>query len=59
LARRVHDTHPQIPVIIVTGYGDIDSGKEANAVLQKEQMFPALLEKIKVYLGESEATPAA
>lgn len=60
LARRVHDTHPEIPVIIVTGYGNVDSGKEANAVLQKEQMFPALLEKIKSYLGESGATtPAA
>jgi hypothetical protein len=25
-----------------------------NACLQKEQLFPALLEKIKLYLGESE-----
>lgn len=57
LAREIHAIRPGIPVIIVTGYGPIDSGKDANAVLQKEQMFPALLEKIKSYLGESE--PAA
>jgi CheY-like chemotaxis protein len=59
LARRVHDTNPEIPVIIVTGYADVDSGKDAKAVLQKEQMFPALLEKIKCYLGEAETAPAA
>jgi two-component system C4-dicarboxylate transport response regulator DctD len=59
LAKRVHATNPEIPVIIVTGYGPLDSGKDANAVLQKEQMFPALLEKIKVYLGESDPATAA
>jgi CheY-like chemotaxis protein len=60
LARRVHATNPEIPVIIVTGYGPLDSGNDAKAVLQKEQMFPALLEKIKAYLGESSPSrPAA
>jgi len=56
LARLVHATNPEIPVIIVTGYGYIDGGKDVNACLQKEQMFPALLEKIKTYIGESEST---
>ncbi len=55
----MHDTHPEMPVIIVTGYADVHSGPDAKAVLQKEQMFPALLEKIKSYLGEAEAAPAA
>lgn len=57
LARRVHEKHPQVPVIIVTGYGPIDGDKDVAACLQKEDLFPALLEKIKTYLGEKEAKP--
>ena len=52
LARQIHQRDPQVPVIIVTGYGPVDGGTDVNACLQKEEMFPALLEKIKVYLGE-------
>jgi len=55
LAKQVHQKDPSVPVIIVTGYGPVDGGKDVNACLQKEQLFPALLEKIKLYLGESEA----
>ena len=54
LARHIHEKDPQVPVIIVTGYGPVDGGKDVNACLQKEELFPALLEKIKFYLGESE-----
>lgn len=54
LARQIHQRDPQVPVIIVTGYGPVDGGKDVNACLQKEEMFPALLEKIKVYLGEGD-----
>lgn len=54
LAKHVHEKNPQVPVIIVTGYGPIDGGKDVNACLQKEELFPALLEKIKQYLGDSE-----
>ena len=54
LARKIHASHPEVPVIIVTGYGHIDGGKDVDACLPKEQMFPALLEKIKTYLGEGE-----
>lgn len=57
LARRVHEKHPEVPVIIVTGYGPIDGGKDVAACLQKEDLFPALLEKIKTYLGEQEEKP--
>ena len=58
LARQIHATDPGVPVIIVTGYGPIDGGKDVNACLQKEQMFPALLDQIKTYLGESEPANA-
>ena len=58
LAKHVHAANPEIPVIIVTGYGKVDGGKDVQACLQKEEMFPALLEKIKVYLGEP-GTPQA
>lgn len=56
LAQRVHTTNPETPIIIVTGYGPIESGDAAMAVLQKEQMFPALLEKIATFLGEKDVS---
>ena len=54
LAQKVREKSPNIPVIIVTGYGPIDGGKNVAACLQKEDLFPALLEKIKFFLGEAE-----
>src|SRR3954447_9601082 len=54
LARQIHAKDPSVPVIIVTGYGPVDGGQDVNACLQKEEMFPALLEKIKLYLGEAD-----
>ncbi|HLI64064.1 MAG TPA: response regulator [Terriglobales bacterium] len=58
LARQIHTSRPEVPVIIVTGYGQVDGGKDVRVCLPKEQMFPALLEKIKTYLGEGESAPA-
>jgi DNA-binding NtrC family response regulator len=55
LARKVHDRHPNVPVIIVTGYGPIDGGKDVDTVLSKEALFPDLLDKIKFYLEQAEA----
>jgi len=55
LARQIHARNPQVPVIIVTGYGPVDGGQDVSACLQKEEMFPALLEKIKLYLGEADS----
>ena len=52
LARKIHATSPEVPVIIVTGYGHVDGGKDVKDCLAKEQMFPALLDKIKTYLGD-------
>ena len=57
LAKKVHAKSPEIPVIIVTGYGPVDGGKDVAACLQKEDLFPALLEKIKMFLGEKEQKP--
>jgi DNA-binding NtrC family response regulator len=57
LAKKVHASRPEIPVIIVTGYGPIEGGRDVKACLQKEQMFPALLDKIKTYLSEGEKPP--
>jgi DNA-binding NtrC family response regulator len=54
LARKVHDKHPNVPVIIVTGYGPIDGGKDVDTVLSKEALFPDLLDKIKFYLEQAE-----
>lgn len=53
LARKIHATSPQTPVIIVTGYGPIEGGEEVKACLPKDELFPSLLEKIKLYLDEA------
>jgi DNA-binding NtrC family response regulator len=53
LAKQIHQHDPAVPVIIVTGYGPVDGGSDVKACLQKEELFPALLEKIKLYLGDS------
>lgn len=52
LAHKVRQKSPSTPVIIVTGYGPVDGGKDVAACLQKEDLFPALLDKIKFFLGE-------
>jgi CheY-like chemotaxis protein len=54
LARKLHQTHPGIPVILVTGYGPVDGGQDVAACLQKEELFPALLEKIEIFLRDKE-----
>ncbi len=59
LARQVHQKNPQVPVIIVTGYGPIEGGKDVNACLDKEELFPALLEKIKFFLENQKPEPEA
>ncbi|HJT53235.1 MAG TPA: response regulator [Candidatus Angelobacter sp.] len=59
LARKVHEKHPEVPVIIVTGYGPVDGGKDVVACLQKEDLFPTLLEKIKMFLGEKTPQPVS
>jgi DNA-binding NtrC family response regulator len=58
LAQKIHEKHPQIPVILVTGYGPVDGGKDVAACLQKDELFPALLEKIETFLRTSEPEEA-
>src|SRR5205085_10830923 len=52
LAHKVRERSPSTPVIIVTGYGPVDGGKDVSACLQKEDLFSALLDKIRFFLGE-------
>jgi CheY-like chemotaxis protein len=58
LARKVHDKYPDVPVIIVTGYGPLDAGSDVSACLSKEDLFPGLLEQIRYYLDQAERAPA-
>jgi DNA-binding NtrC family response regulator len=58
LAKKVREKSPTTPVIIVTGYGPIDGSKDMT-VLQKDNLFPELIEKIKSYLGEGESKPTS
>lgn len=53
LAKKVREKSPNIPIIIVTGYSDLDGNKDVT-VLSKENLFPTLLEKIKLFLGDAE-----
>jgi DNA-binding NtrC family response regulator len=53
LARAIHHKKPQLPVILVTAYGPVE-GDEIEACLPKEDLFPNLLEKIRVCLSETE-----
>ncbi len=58
LAQKIHEKSPHTPVIVVTGYEPIEPGKDVAACLQKEDLFPALLEKIKAFLEEKEPEAA-
>jgi hypothetical protein len=42
----------------VTGYGPIEGNKESFNVLQKDNLFPELLEKIKMLIGDGEKETA-
>ena len=58
LAERIREKSPNTPVIIVTGYGPIEGGKNVETVLQKDNLFPELLEKIKLFVGDSSSARA-
>ena len=57
LARKAHEHAPEIPVILITGYEPVDVGNDAVACLQKEDLFPALLDKIKKVVGQGGKEP--
>ncbi len=54
LARLIHQKSPDVPVIIVTGYTPEEDSGEVSAWLEKQDLFPALLDKIKNILGEND-----
>jgi len=57
LARRIHVNSPQTPIILVTGHGPIDGGQDVCACLSKDELFPALIDKIKSCLGQTGRSP--
>jgi CheY-like chemotaxis protein len=52
LARLIRQKAPSLPVIIVTGYPPTEGSNEVDAWIGKQDMFPALLDTIKLYLPE-------
>ena len=54
LAKLIRQKVPDIPVIIVTGYPVKESCADVDVWLEKQDMFPALLDKIKLFLGEKD-----
>jgi CheY-like chemotaxis protein len=57
LARFVRQRAPGLPVIIVSGYPQEESD-EVSAWMEKQNLFPALLDKIRLFLGETESEEA-
>jgi DNA-binding NtrC family response regulator len=57
LASKIREKSPTTPVILVTGYGPIAENSEELPVLQKDNLFPELLEKIKIFIGDSRREP--
>ena len=53
LAQKVREKTPHMPIIVITGYSDLDGNKDVT-VLSKEDLFPGLLDKIKIFLGDAE-----
>jgi hypothetical protein len=50
----VRQKAPDVPIIVVTGYPPPAEGSnEVNAWLEKQELFPALLDKVRFFLGES------
>ena len=53
LARTVRSRRPDMPIIMVTGYGPVES-EHIRICLAKDQLFPILLETIELCLAEQE-----
>jgi CheY-like chemotaxis protein len=54
LARLMRQKAPGLPVIIVSGYPPLEGSDEVDGWIEKQDMFPALLDKVKSFLGEGE-----
>jgi len=55
LAKLVRQKTPSLPVIIVTGYPPTEGSDEVDAWIEKQEMFPALLDRINLFLGQSDS----
>ena len=53
LAKLVRQKSPTLPIIIVTGVAPMEESNEVDAWIGKQDMFPALLDKIGLFLGAS------
>ena len=51
LANKLRERNPQMPIIIVTGYDNLGVSQDL-VVLPKADLFPGLLEQIKLHLGK-------
>ena len=58
LAKLVRQKSPSLPVIIVTGVAPMEESNEVDAWIGKQDMFPALLDKINLFLGGSNSQDA-
>jgi CheY-like chemotaxis protein len=52
LARLVREKAPDFPVIVVSGYSEMEGGGEVSAWIEKYHLFPDLLGKIELLLSE-------
>jgi CheY-like chemotaxis protein len=55
LAKLVRQKTPSLPVIIVTGAAPVEESKEVDAWVGKQDMFPALFDKIDEFLGKRDS----
>jgi len=55
LARLVRQKAPEVPVIVVTGYAPVEHSEDVDFWLEKHDLFPALLDRIKLILGEDDS----
>ena len=55
LARRLREQAPGLPIIIVSGYAMPEACEAVSAWVEKESMFPSLLDTIELLLEETVA----
>lgn len=58
LAKLVRQKSPTLPIIIVTGMAPMEESSEVDAWIGKQDMFPALLDKIGLFMGVSNSQDA-
>lgn len=58
LAKLVRQKSPTLPIIIVTGVAPMEESNAVDAWIGKQDMFPALIDKIGLFLGASNSQDA-